>query len=77
MRWSAGGDSGSHTASRTAPSGGFPCGFKIVGHLGPLHEAGQEVGLGLGLKSYGTHHTHKPINFRGLHSPSHPIEFIK
>ena len=31
--------------SRTAPSGGFPYGFNIVGHLGSLHEAGQEVGL--------------------------------
>ena len=31
--------------SRTAPSGGFPCGFNIVSRLGPLHEAGQKVGL--------------------------------
>ena len=31
--------------SRTAPSGGFLCGFNIVGRLGPLHEAGQAVGL--------------------------------
>ena len=34
------GDSGSQTASRTAPSCGFPCGFNIVGRLWPLHEAG-------------------------------------
>ena len=31
--------------SRTAPFGGFPCGFNTVGRLGPLHEAGQAVGL--------------------------------
>ena len=31
--------------SRTAPSGGFLCGFNIVGPFGPLHEAGQAVGL--------------------------------
>ena len=39
------GDSGSQTGSRTAPSGGFPCGFNIVGRLGLLHEAGQTMGL--------------------------------
>ena len=39
------GDSGSQTGSRTAPSGGFLCGFNIVGHLGPIHEAGQAMGL--------------------------------
>ena len=33
----------------TALSGGFPCGFNIVGRLEPLHEVGQAVGLG-GLK---------------------------
>ena len=58
------GDSGSHTGARTTPSGGFLYGFNIVGRLGPLHEAGQTVGLwrrraylvvGLGLKSHGTH----------------------
>ena len=38
------GDSGSQTGLRTAPSCGFPCGFNIVGCLGPLHEAGQAVG---------------------------------
>ena len=31
--------------SKTAPFGGFSCGFDIVGRLGPLHEAGQVVGL--------------------------------
>ena len=31
--------------SRTALSGGFLCGFNIVGPFGLLHEAGQEVGL--------------------------------
>ena len=31
--------------SRTAPSSGFRCGFNTVGRLGPLHEAGQAVGL--------------------------------
>ena len=58
------GDSGSQMGSRTASSGGFLCGFNIVGRLGPLHEAGQAVGLhrrraysavGLGLNSHGTH----------------------
>ena len=39
------GDSGSQTGSRTAPSGGFLCGFNIVDRLGPLHEAGQAVDL--------------------------------
>ena len=39
------GDSGSQTGSRTASSGGFPCDFNIVGHLGPLHEAGHIMGL--------------------------------
>ena len=39
------GDLGSRTGSRTAPSGGFPCGFNIVGRLWPLHEAGHAVGL--------------------------------
>ena len=39
------GDSGSQTGSRTASSGGFPCGFNIGGRLGPLHEAGQAVDL--------------------------------
>ena len=34
------GDSGSHTGSRTAPSSEFPCGFNIVGRLGPFHEVG-------------------------------------
>ena len=38
-------DSGSQTGSRTTPSGGFLCGFNIVGRFGPLHEAGQAVGL--------------------------------
>ena len=38
-------DSGSQTGSRTASSGGFLCGSNIVGRLGSLHEAGQEVGL--------------------------------
>ena len=33
-------DSGSQMGCRTAPSGGFPCSFNIVGRLGPLHEAG-------------------------------------
>ena len=37
------GDSGSQTGSRTASSGGFLCGFNIVGRLGPLHEAGHIV----------------------------------
>ena len=37
--------------SRTAPFDGFPCGFNIVGRLGPLHEAGQAVGL-RGRRSY-------------------------
>ena len=58
------GDLGSHTGFRTAPSGGFPCGFSVVGRRRPFHEAGQAVGLcgrrayramGLGLKSHGTH----------------------
>ena len=58
------GDLGSHTGFRNAHSGGFPCGFSVVGRLGPLHEAGQAVGLrgrrayravGLGLKSHDTH----------------------
>ena len=35
------GDLGSHTGSKTAPSGGFPCGFNTVGRLRPLHEAGR------------------------------------
>ena len=39
------GDSGSQTGSRTAPSGGFLCGFNIVGCLRPLHEAGKVMGL--------------------------------
>ena len=39
------GDSGSQTGSRTASSGGFLCGFNIVGRLRQLHEAGQAVGL--------------------------------
>ena len=30
---------------RIASSDWFPCGFNIVGFLGPLHEAGQAVGL--------------------------------
>ena len=34
-------DSGSHTGFKTAPSGGFPCGFSVVGRLGPLHEVGR------------------------------------
>ena len=63
MRLPTGGDSGSQTGSRTVPSGGFLCGFNIVGCLGLLHEAGQVVGLrgrrayravSLGLKSHGT-----------------------
>ena len=29
----------------TALSGGFLCGFNIVGRLGLLHEVGQAVGL--------------------------------
>ena len=33
-------DSGSQTGCRTAPSGGFPSGFNIVGRLGPLRETG-------------------------------------
>ena len=41
------GVSGPQTGSRTAPSGGFPCGFNTVGRLRPLHEVGQAVGLGL------------------------------
>ena len=58
------GDSGFQKGSRTAPFGRFSCGFNIVGHLGPLHEAGHGVVLsgrraylavGLGLKSHGTH----------------------
>ena len=58
------GDLGSHTGFRTAPSGGFQCGFSVVGRLGPLHEASQKVGqrerrayraVGLGLKSHSTH----------------------
>ena len=39
------GDSGSHTGFRTALSGRFPCGFSVMGRLGPLHEAGQAMGL--------------------------------
>ena len=39
------GDLGSHTGFRTAPSGGFPCGFSVVDRLGSFHEAGQAVGL--------------------------------
>ena len=39
------GDSGSHTGFRTALSGGFPCGFNVIGRLGPLYEAGQTMGL--------------------------------
>ena len=39
------GDSGSQTGSRTTLSSGFLCGLNIVDHLGPLHEAGQAVGL--------------------------------
>ena len=39
------GDSGSQTGSRIAPSGGFSCGFNIVGCLGTLHEEGHVVGL--------------------------------
>ena len=39
------GDLGPQTGSRSAPSGGFPCGFNIVGLLGLLHEAGQAMGL--------------------------------
>ena len=39
------GDSGSQTGSRTAPSSRFPCGFNIVGRLGPLHEAGHAGGM--------------------------------
>ena len=35
--------------SRTAFSGGFPCGFNIVGRLGPLHEAGHIVGAYAGV----------------------------
>ena len=31
--------------SRTVPSGWFPCGFDIVGHPRPLHEAGQTLSL--------------------------------
>ena len=38
-------DLGSHTGFRIAPSGGFPCGFSIVGRLGPLHEADHAMGL--------------------------------
>ena len=58
------GDLRSHISFRTVPSGGFPCGFSVVSRLGPLHEAGQAVGLrgcrayravGLGLNSQGTH----------------------
>ena len=33
-------DSGSQTGSRTTPSGGFLCGFNIVGRLKPVHEGG-------------------------------------
>ena len=49
---------------RTALSGGFPCGFSVISHLGPLHEVDLAMGLcgrwayrvvGLGLKSRGTH----------------------
>ena len=39
------GDSGSHTGVRTALSGGFSCGFSVMGRLGPLHEASQTMGL--------------------------------
>ena len=39
------GDSGSHTGFRTALSGGFPCGFSVMGRLGPLHEAGQAMSM--------------------------------
>ena len=37
------GDLGSQTGSRTAPSGGFPCGFNTVNRLRPLHKACQVV----------------------------------
>ena len=30
---------------RTVLSGGFPCGFSVMGRLGPLHEVGQAMGL--------------------------------
>ena len=33
-------DSGSQTGFRTAPSGGFLCGFNIMSRLGSFHEAG-------------------------------------
>ena len=39
------GVSGPQTGSKTALSGGFPCGFNTVGCLELLHEAGQAVGL--------------------------------
>ena len=39
------GDLGSHTGFKTALSGGFPCGFSVMGRLGPLHEAGQAMGM--------------------------------
>ena len=39
------GDSGSQTGSRIAHSGGFLCGFNILGRLGQLHEVGYAVGL--------------------------------
>ena len=62
-----GGDSGSQTGSKTAPSGGFPFDFNIVGRLRPLHEASHVMGLrgrqpyravGLGLKSHNTQRVH-------------------
>ena len=52
------GDLGSYTGSKILPSGWFPCGFDIVGRPGPLHEAGQALGLlssGSGPKDHGTH----------------------
>ena len=58
-------------SSRIAPSGGFPCGFNIVGRLRPLHEVGHAMGLrgrqayyavGLSLESHSTHNA--PIFFR-------------
>ena len=37
-------DSGSHTASKTVPYDGFPCGFNTMGRFGLLHETGQAMG---------------------------------
>ena len=44
--------------SKTTPSSQFPCGFNIMGCLGPLHVAGQALRLlirGSRPKGHGTH----------------------